>query len=154
MRNAYPFLACLSLTAALFSGCSSTEPFLANPEPKFGRGMANIFEPIRGGEFRRTMEQTALFDGPDAAYSTGFIRGINRTLARTGVGIFEIVTAPFPPHHPVLTDYLAPGPVYPDSYMPNLLEDSMFATDTSVGFSGGDVAPMIPGSRFHVFDTH
>ena len=154
MRNAYPLLACLPLAAALFSGCSSTEPFISNPEPKFGRGMANVFEIVRGGEFRRSMEQTALFDGSDAAYSHGFIRGINRTLARTGIGIFEIATAPFPPHHPVCTDYLAPGPVYPDSYMPNLLEDSMFATDTSVGFSGGDVAPMIPGSRFHVFDTH
>jgi putative exosortase-associated protein (TIGR04073 family) len=154
MRNAYSLLACLPLAAALLSGCSSTEPFVSNPEPKFGRGMANAFDIVRGGEFRRTMEQTALFDGPDAAYTHGFIRGINRTFARTGIGIFEMVTAPFPPHHPIATDYLAPGPVYPDSYMPNLLEDSMFATDTSVGFSGGDVLPMIPGSRFHVFDTH
>src|SRR5215471_17330379 len=154
MKNAYPFLASLSLAAALFSGCSSTEPFLANPEPKFGRGLANVFEPIRGGEFRRTMEQTALFDSPDASYSTGFIKGINRTIVRTGVGIFEIATAPFPPHHPVLTNYLAVGPVYPDNYKPGLLQDSMFATDTAIGFSGGDVAPMIPGSRFRVFDTH
>jgi hypothetical protein len=30
----------------------------------------------------------------------------------------------------------------------------MFATDTNLGFSGGDVAPFIPGSRFRIFDTH
>jgi hypothetical protein len=24
--------------------------------------------------------------------------------------------------------------------------------DTSLGFSGGDIIPFIPGSRFHIFD--
>ena len=148
MRKTFPplLLAAVAI-AALASGC-------ANTERKFGRGMSNLMEPLRMGELRRTMEQTALFDGPDAGYSTGFIRGLNRTLARTGVGIYEIVTAPIPPYDPVLTSYLAPGPVYPDSYKPGLIEDSTFATDTSIGYSGGDVAPMIPGSRFRVFDTH
>lgn len=103
---------------------------------------------------RRTMEQTALFDSPDVAYTTGFMRGLNRTLARTGIGVYEVVTAPFPPHGPVFTDYLSPGPVYPDNYHPGLVEDSMFATDTNLGFSGGDVVPIITGSRFRIFDTH
>src|SRR6266581_2894129 len=147
MRNTLPLLAAVALAGALASGC-------ANVEKKFGRGMSNTFEIVRGGEFRRTMEQTALFDGPDAAYSTGFIRGVNRTLARTGVGLYEIVSAPFPPYGPVFTDYLTPNPVYPDNYKPVILDDQMFATDTYVGFSGGDVAPFIPGSRFRIFDTH
>ena len=147
MRNKFPFLAMIAIAGSLLAGC-------ANVEKKFGRGMVNVFEIVRGGEFRRTMEQTALFDGPDAAYGTGFMRGINRSLARTGVGIVEIVTAPFPPYDPLFTNYLAPAPVYPDNYMPDLLSDSMFATDTSLGFSGGDVAPMIPGSRFRIFDAH
>jgi putative exosortase-associated protein (TIGR04073 family) len=131
----------------LASGC-------ANTERKFGRGMSNIIEPIRLGELRRSMEQTALFDGPDAGYATGFIKGLNRTIVRTGVGVYEIVTAPIPPYDPVLTDYLAPGPVYPDSYKPTLVEDSTFATDTNLGYSGGDVMPIVPGSRFRIFDTH
>src|SRR5712671_3970754 len=114
MRKNLPYLALSLLTAALVSGC-------ANVENKFGRGMGNMFEIVRGGEFRRTMEQTATFDGPDAAYGTGFFRGINRTLARTGLGIIEVVTAPFPPYDPLFTNYLAPGPVYPDNYMPNIL---------------------------------
>ena len=76
MRNSLPLLAALLITGALASGC-------ANVEKKFGRGMSNMFDIVRGGEFRRTMEQTGTFDGPDAAYGAGFFRGINRTLART-----------------------------------------------------------------------
>src|SRR5712691_3885707 len=147
MRNNLPLFAAVLIAGALVTGCADTEQ-------KFGRGMGNTFEIVRGGEFRRTMEQTAVFDSPDTAYGVGFFRGLNRTLARTGVGIYEIVTAPFPPYDPVWTDYLAPGPVYPDNYQPGMLEDSMFATDSRLGFGGGDVAPMVPGSRFHVFVTH
>ena len=147
MRTTLTFLA---LAALLTTGCEH----MAKTEKKFGRGMANTYEIVRGGEMRRTMEQTALFNSPEAAYTTGFIRGLNRSLARTGIGIYEVITAPFPPFDPVATDYLAPGPVYPDSYRPALIEDSMFATDANLGFSGGDVAPMVPGSRFRIFDTH
>jgi putative exosortase-associated protein (TIGR04073 family) len=140
-------LAMVMSAGLLATGC-------ANVENKFGRGLANILEPIRMGEIRRSMEQTALFDTPDATYTTGFIKGLNRTLARTGIGVYEIVTAPFPPYGPVFTDYLSPGPVYPDSYTPNIVEDTSFSTDTNLGFAGGDVNPFIPGSRFRIFDTH
>jgi putative exosortase-associated protein (TIGR04073 family) len=147
MRNTLPLVAAAFLSTALFTGC-------ANVEQKFGRGMMNTMEIVRIGEVRRSMEQTALFHSPDTAYGAGFISGLNRTLARTGVGIYEMVSAPFPPYGPVFTDYLTPGPVYPDNYVPTLKEDSMFATDANLGFSGGDVAPMIPGSKFRIFDTH
>lgn len=146
MRNIISLLVVLTL-AALVSGC-------ANVERKFGRGLSNTFEIVRMGELRRTMEQTALFDSPDAAYTTGFIRGLNRTLARTGLGVYEMATAPIPPYHPIFTDYLSPEPVYPDNYTPGLLADSTFATDTYMGFSGGDIAPLIPGSRFRIFTEH
>ena len=99
------------------------------------------------------MEQTALLDGPDMAYTTGFIRGFNRSLARTGIGIYEMVTAPFPPYDPVFTDYLTVNPVFPESYKPHLLADPTFGPDTSLGFSGGDIAPIFPGSRFRIFDN-
>jgi putative exosortase-associated protein (TIGR04073 family) len=146
MRKTF-LLVVVAAVAALASGC-------ANTERKFGRGMSNLMEPVRLGELRRSMEQTALFDGPDAAYTAGFIKGLNRTIVRTGVGVYEIVTAPIPPYDPVLVGYLAPGPVYPDSYQPTLVEDSTFATDTNLGYSGGDMMPFIPGSRFRIFDTH
>ena len=147
MRKTLPFLVVLGIAALFASGC-------ANVENKFGRGMSNSYEIVRGGEFRRTMEQTALFEGPDTAYSVGFIHGVDRTLARTGIGLYEVVTAPFPPYQPVFTDKFSVGPVYPDNYQPGLIADSMFATDTELGYSGGDVLPFIPGERFRVFDMH
>ena len=146
MRNTFSFLGLAVLLGVLASGC-------ANMENKMGRGLGNTFEIVRGGEMRRTMEQTALFDSPDTAYHTGFLRGVHRSLARTGIGIYEVVTFPFPPYRPVFTKHFAAQPVYPDNYTPNLMEDSMFATDTYTGFSGGDTAPFIPGSRFQIFET-
>ncbi len=142
MRN---FLFSIALAGlALFSvGC-------AGPEHKLGRGITNFTEIPRGGEFRRSMEQTALFNGPEAAYTTGFIHGVHRSIARTFVGAYEIITAPFPPYDPVIFPV---NPLYPDNYKPNLVADSIFATDTHLGFSGGDVAPWSPGSRFSIFDN-
>lgn len=147
MRNSLSFLALTVVVGTLACGC-------ANTEQKFGRGMANTFEIVRAGEFRRTMEQAALFNTPDYTYTTGFIHGMNRTLARTGIGLYEMVTAPFPPYDPVFTDYFAPGPVYPDNYTPGVMADAMFSTDTAIGFSGGEVFPFLPGSRFRIFDEH
>ncbi len=150
MRKTLPLLAVLAIASSLLSGCSYTN----NVENKWGRGWANTYDVVRMGEFRRSMEQTALFQSPDAAAFTGFSRGINRTICRTGLGVYEVVTAPLPPFHPIATDHFAPGPVYPDNYSPGILADSMFATDSELGFSGGDVAPFIPGSRFTIFSMH
>jgi putative exosortase-associated protein (TIGR04073 family) len=151
---------------ALMVGC-------AGPEKKLGRGMLNATEFLRGGEMHRSIEQTALWENTDSAFTTGFIRGFNRSLTRTGIGIYEIATFPFPSYDPLLTStnriypdpnvrnktfpfggmVLTEYPTYPDSYRPGLMDDAIFNTDTSLGFSGGDIAPMIPGSRFRVFDN-
>jgi putative exosortase-associated protein (TIGR04073 family) len=146
MRNILSFLATLVIAGALTSGCSSAEK-------KFGRGMSNMGEFARLGEMRRSIEQTALFERPGRHYTTGFIRGLNRSLARTGVGVYEVVTAAFPPYDPVFTDYLSPDCVYPANYRPDILDDSLFATDSEMGFSGVDITPFIPGSRFKIFNT-
>ena len=163
MRN---FVSLLSLVIVLiFTGC-------AGPGHKFGRGINNMTEFARGGELRRSMEQTGIWEGPEAAYTTGFLRGLNRSIVRTGVGIYEVVSAPFPPYHPLMTStnrlypdfsirnsttpwggmVLPEDPVYPSNYRPEIMSDTLFSTDTSLGFSGGDVAPMVPGSRFHIFE--
>ncbi|MGO8765885.1 MAG: exosortase system-associated protein, TIGR04073 family [Limisphaerales bacterium] len=146
MRSAILLLSVLTIASLFTSGC-------AGPEQKFGRGMDNSFEIVRMGEFRRSIEQTALFDSPGEGYTAGAIRGLNRSLARTGVGIYEIVTAPLPPYGPVFTNYLSPHPVFPDSYKPRLISDTMFDTDTYMGYPTGDAAPWFPGSRFNVFDN-
>ena len=146
MVKSISILGSIVLLAVLATGCTG-------PEKKFGRGINNIYEPIRLAEMRRSIEQTSYENPATANYHTGVIRGLNRTLARTGVGIYEIITAPFPPYDPVFMDYLSPNPQYPDSYKPGLIDDTIFNTDTTIGFSGGDVAPFIPGSRFRVFDN-
>lgn len=149
---------------AFLTGC-------AGPENKFGRGLANMTEIVRMGEMHRSMEQTGLWEGPVAAGTTGFARGLTRTLARTGVGIYEVVTAPLPPYGPVAaldhkmypdhsvktTSYPWGGlkmpekPSFPASFTPGSA-NGVFNTDSSMGFSGGDVFPYLPGSRFRVFD--
>jgi putative exosortase-associated protein (TIGR04073 family) len=151
---------------ALMVGC-------AGPEKKLGRGLLNTTEFLRGGEMHRSIEQTALWENTDSAFTTGFIRGFNRSITRTAIGIYEVATFPFPNYDPLLTStnriypdpnvrnktfpfggmVLTEYPTYPDSYRPGLMDDAIFNTDTSLGFSGGDIAPMIPGSRFRVFDN-
>jgi putative exosortase-associated protein (TIGR04073 family) len=141
-----PFLAVTALAALLTSGC-------AGPEQKLGRGMSNFYEIVRMGEMRRSIEQTVVLDSPGTGYTVGAVRGLDRSLARTAVGAYEIVTFPLPPYGPVFTHYLKPEPVFPESYKPGRLSDPLFDTDTYTGFSGGDVAPFIPGSRFKVFEN-
>lgn len=147
MRNTLSFLGLGAVIALLVSGC-------AGPEAKLGRGMANVTEFARMGELRRSVEQTAVLDSPDAGYTVGVIHGFDRSVARTGLGIYDILTFPFPPYRPLFTRYISPEPVYPDSYKPGLIAGSTFNAHTYIGFSGGDVAPFVPGSRFKVFDSN
>ena len=146
MRKTFSFLGTILALGILATGC-------AGPERKLGRGMNNLFEIVRAGEMRRSIEQTSLFGSQDVAFTGGAVRGFNRTMARTGIGLYEIITFPIPSYDPVATHYLKVGPVYPDSYKPRMMEDALFATDSAVGFSGGDIAPFFPGSRFRVFDN-
>lgn len=142
-----PLVPILSVAAValLITGC-------AGPEKKFSRGLSNVTEVARLGEWRRSIEQTAIFYSPEEGYTRGFMTGLNKTIARTGLGVYEIVTFPIPSYDPIWTNYLAANPVYPASYHPSLVAGPLFETDTSVGFSGGDIAPFVPGSRFHIFD--
>ena len=162
MRIAVSFLAVAA--AVTFTGC-------AGPENKLGRGISNFGEIVRGGEMRRSIEQTQLWDGPTQG-PTGFTRGFTRTMARTGIGLYEVVTFPLPPYGPLLAPKgklypdasmrtrkspwggleLSEKPVYEDSYKPGLPANGLFDTDNALGFSGGDVAPWLPGSRFSTLD--
>jgi putative exosortase-associated protein (TIGR04073 family) len=144
MRNATSLLALAALAALFTAGC-------AGPEQKMGRGITDVTELTRMGEINRSVEQTAIFDSPEAGYTTGFLHGLNQSLARTAMGAYEIVTFPLPPYEPVLTKYVPPGTAYPDSYRPGLIDSTVFQTDTYFGFSGGDIAPFVPGSQFAIF---
>jgi putative exosortase-associated protein (TIGR04073 family) len=167
MRISSAFLTLPGAALLLLVGC-------AGPEQKLGRGLGNITEFARLGEMQRSIEQTALWDGTDKAYTTGVIRGFTRSVARTAVGAFEVLTFPFPTptYDAVLTpkarlwpDFsirnykasygglvLPEDPVYPDSFKPGLIAGPPFETDTALGFAGGEAFPFIPGSKFRVFD--
>jgi putative exosortase-associated protein (TIGR04073 family) len=131
--------------AVFVSGCTG-------PEQKLGRGLSNTFEIVRMGELRRSVELNSVEPLEGTGYF-GLIHGIDRTLARTGLGLAEVITFPIPTptYRPIFTKYFAPDPVYPESYAPGRYSDALFDTDTYSGFSGGDVAPYIPGSRFAIF---
>ena len=155
MRNKVLYFLSLIGLSTLIAGC-------AGPEQKFGRGLNNMVEFARMGEIRRSMEQGAIFDTPGSGgITTGFFHGVNRSFERTGVGLYEVVTAPIPngaygDYGPIFfgEGYLrSPDPVYPDSYKPDWLAETTMQPDTSLGFAGGDIAPYIPGSRFRVFDN-
>lgn len=136
----------VAAAAALFAaGC-------AGPEQKLGRGLSNTFEVVRWGELRHSVEQEAVLGAPGSGYY-GFIHGFDRSVQRTGLGLYEVVTFPVPSYKPALANRFSPDPVFPESYKPDHLSDPLFDTDTDTGFSGGDVAPFIPGSRFQIFDN-
>lgn len=123
------------------------------PERKLGRGINNTFEVVRLGEMRRSIELGAVMDTPEAGYAYGGYSGFHKSLTRFGLGIYEVLTFPIPPYHPLLTSYIPAKPSFPESYRPGLISDPLFDTDTYTGFSGGDIAPFVPGSRFKVFDN-
>ena len=81
MRNSLTLLASVAALILLGAGCASTPQGFAF-EQKFGRGLRNATEFARGGEISRSMEQTGIYSGADAAYTVGFIHGFNRSLAR------------------------------------------------------------------------
>jgi putative exosortase-associated protein (TIGR04073 family) len=155
MLNKVFYFLSLIAVSSLVAGC-------AGPEQKFSRGLNNTLEFARMGELRRSMEQAAIFDTPGhGGITDGFFRGVDRSLARTGAGLYEVLTFPIPngghgDYGPIFFGeglLRSPDPVYPDSYSPDWISDAMLEPDTALGFAGGDVAPYLPGSRFRIFDN-
>jgi len=146
MRKTLALVVPAVLLSLLVAGC-------AGPEKKLGRGMANFAEITRWSEFNRSMEQHGLRDGADVGMATGAAEGVPRVFARTGLGIYEVLTFPIPPYHPIMTKSIPAKPRYPDAYQPRKWSEAVLDTDHSLGFSGGDIAPWFPGSRFRVFDN-
>jgi putative exosortase-associated protein (TIGR04073 family) len=140
------FLFAAIATAAGLSGCQG-------PEQKLARGFDNTMEVVRWGDMRRSVEEGAVFSAPDVSYSYGVVHGFDQSVKRIGLGIYEIVTFPIPSYKPTCTNSVPILAQYPDSYKPGLVSGSTFDTDTYTGFSGGDVVPIVPGSRFSIFDN-
>ena len=143
----HPSKSLLSSAVCSLAGLTVLLTGCANAEKKLGRGLTNLTEPLRLGEMQYAYEQSYLYDGSSVAGTRGFIHGVNRTIARTAVGAFEVVTFPIPSGPFIKPD----GVVHPDSYKPGPIDSSTITTDRVLGFDGQDVAPFIPGSRFTIF---
>lgn len=151
MRKTLLLLSAVVVSLAM-TGCKG-------PEQKLARGYNNLYEVVRWGDLRRGMEQDAVFSTPDVDYSYGAVHGFTQSISRIGLGVCEMVTFPIPnppnwDYKAVCTNYISASPQFPASYKPGIISGSTFDTDTYTGFSGGDVAPFIPGSRFQVFDGY
>ncbi len=130
------FLAAVG-AVSLLTGCTSMEQ-------KLGRGISNVMEPLRGGELTRSTEQTYLADGPIAARSYGVVHGVARTIQRTAVGAFDIVTFPIPTD-PLITPS---EPVYPDSVKPQMAGNMGVFSSRHVGIDNGAVLPGLGTAMF------
>ena len=72
---------------------------------KLGRGIANCLTfPL---EIVEQIKRTNLSDGPNAALTSGLLKGIGMMVVRAATGIYEVITFPIPlPKHyePILKD--------------------------------------------------
>jgi putative exosortase-associated protein (TIGR04073 family) len=64
------------------------------PTRKLGRGLANIM--FGSVELITQPSEMVYFEGDSAAFSYGGVRGIGRFLFREGVGVWEVLTFPWP----------------------------------------------------------
>ncbi len=64
------------------------------PTRKLGRGISNIA--FGSTELLTSFTEVNYSEGNSAAWSYGLVRGVGRTLARLGYGIYETALFPFP----------------------------------------------------------
>ena len=135
------FVLAVAGAATLLTGCNSMEH-------KLGRGLANIYEPLRMGEMRRSIEQTYLADGPVVADTYGVVHGFDRTVERTLAGVFDVVTFPIP-SDPLI---LPVNPVFPDSQKP-MTASSAINSSKYIGIGDQPTSPLFPGNQFDPLDN-
>jgi len=64
------------------------------PTRKLGRGLGNIAFGLT--ELPTSMMSVNYFEGNSAAFSYGIVRGLGRTFARLGYGLYDTFLFPFP----------------------------------------------------------
>lgn len=64
------------------------------PTRKLGRGLANICYNIT--ELPTSMMSVNYLEGNSAAFSYGIVRGVGRSFARLGYGLYDTLLFPFP----------------------------------------------------------
>ena len=84
-------------TTAAFADIQAPPQSDQGPTRKLGRGLGNML--YGSTEIFESMSDVNYAQGNNAAFSYGLVRGLGRTLARLGYGVFETVTFPFPTNH-------------------------------------------------------
>lgn len=94
MKSAASLLAAAAISATALADIQQPPGSDYGPTRKLGRGLSNVlFGP---SELLDSMAAVNYEDGNAAAWSYGLVRGIGRSFARLGYGIYEIATFPFP----------------------------------------------------------
>lgn len=87
----------LSGTAVSLADIQAPPQSDQGPTRKLGRGIGNML--YGSTEIFDSMSDVNYAEGNSAAFSYGLVRGLGRTFARLGYGLFETVTFPFPTDH-------------------------------------------------------
>src|SRR6187455_1204737 len=94
MKTLLTLVALAGLSSLAFADIQDPPMNDQGPTRKLGRGLANIaFAPV---EFIQSQSEINDREGNAAAASYGVVRGIGRTFFRIGMGVYEVVTFPFP----------------------------------------------------------
>lgn len=84
-------LICLVITAMLGM---ATHCYAQDPLKKLGRGLANI---LTGWvELPKNIYETSVEENVLSGITMGLAKGIGMTIVRTGAGVYETITFPFP----------------------------------------------------------
>ena len=90
----------------------ATSSFAQDPAKKLGRGIANI---LTGWvEIPKNIYNTSIEANPLVGLTVGTAKGIGMSIVRTGAGVYELITFPFP---------------LPEDYMPILEPEFVFQTE-------------------------
>lgn len=76
------------------------------PTRKLGRGIANVF--YATNEIADSVIKLEIAEGNESV-PYGVVKGLGRTFARIGVGVFEILTFPWPTNKGKYTPHLRPA---------------------------------------------
>jgi len=94
MKSLLPVLALVAGASLALADIQQPPASEWGPTRKLGRGLGNIAYGIT--ELPTSMMSVNYFEGNSAAFSYGIVRGIGRTFARLGYGLYDTFLFPFP----------------------------------------------------------
>lgn len=94
MKAAATLLVLVAIASAAYADIQQPPSAEYGPTRKLGRGISNVAFGL--SEIPDSIFAVNYSDGNSAAFGYGLVRGIGRSFARLGYGIYEIATFPAP----------------------------------------------------------